>query len=262
MNGSHGKNFARLLRPRKVESLRRGWLCPDEERLAAYADMRLDEAARSRVQSHLADCDYCRSQIAALLHLAAAPVPDVPGELIERAQELPKRESTATFTLSSRWAAIATATACLAFAAAVWLRRPDVPTLPQRPSAEPRVESPSPPPVPPPITHATKPRAVRNGSKSSLRPRLLAPREGSAVVREGLEFRWTEVRGSLFYEIRLMTEEGDLIWEGRSESTSLSIPSGVQLLPRVRYYVSVRAYLQYGKTSRSPVVGFSILEKK
>ncbi|HLF55315.1 MAG TPA: zf-HC2 domain-containing protein, partial [Thermoanaerobaculia bacterium] len=38
--------------------------CPDEHRLAAYAERRLPGAERSLLESHLADCGSCLGQVA------------------------------------------------------------------------------------------------------------------------------------------------------------------------------------------------------
>jgi hypothetical protein len=106
------------------------------------------------------------------------------------------------------------------------------------------------------------PRVVRNEQRASVALRLLFPREGTIVSRESFDFRWTEVRGSLFYEIRLMTAEGDLVWEGRIEGTQTRVPANVQLVPGGKYFVSVRAYLPEGKTLPAAVVGFRVAENR
>ena len=75
---------------------------------------------------------------------------------------------------------------------------------------------------------------------------------------DGLEVRWRGVPGSLFYEVHLVTADGSVVWEGRTEATEATLPAGVHLVPGQKYYVWVRAYLSEGKTLKSPAAGFSV----
>ncbi len=63
---------------------------------------------------------------------------------------------------------------------------------------------------------------------------------------------------SLFYEIRVVTAEGDLVWRERIEGSRVQFPAGVQLVKGQKYFVWVRAYLPEGKTAKSAVVGFNV----
>lgn len=85
---------------------------------------------------------------------------------------------------------------------------------------------------------------------------LIFPREGSVLPHSEVEFRWKSVRGSHFYEIRVVTAEGDVVWEGRVETTRARLPDNIELVPGREYFVSVRAYLPEGKTLKSPTVRF------
>jgi hypothetical protein len=85
---------------------------------------------------------------------------------------------------------------------------------------------------------------------------LLYPREGTAVPLSDVEFRWEDVPGALYYDIRVVTEDGDVIWEGRAEDTEARLPPDVRLTGGQRFFVRVRAWLSEGKTVTSRVVGF------
>jgi hypothetical protein len=82
------------------------------------------------------------------------------------------------------------------------------------------------------------------------------------VRGEGLEIRWRGVPGALGYEIRLVTSEGSLVWEGQTEATEATLPPEVRLEPGRRYYVWVRAHLSEGRTLRSDAFGFSVDERR
>src|SRR2546430_189310 len=83
------EKLKKLWTRRSERRLRRGWRCPDEAQLAAYADSQLGGAARASVEAHLADCDFCRAQVSFLVRAAEADeAPAVPAQLIARAQQL------------------------------------------------------------------------------------------------------------------------------------------------------------------------------
>lgn len=210
-----------------------------------------------RLQGHLAECDYCLSQIAALVRLEGVSMPEnVPPALLARAIELGKTPPSVSAWPAVRWGAVAAATACLAIFATVWMHRPETSPLPspvpvtrpsEIPTAAPRVVA----------APAPTPREVRNGKVAGPSLRLLAPREGSVLARQESDIRWTEVPGSLYSEVRVMTADGDLVWEGRAEGNQTRLPANIPLVPGAKYFVSVRVVLTEGKTVTSPVVGFT-----
>jgi hypothetical protein len=253
------QDLLRLLRPMPTGEGKRGWRCPDDAALAAYAEAHLADDARRRIEAHLADCDFCLNQIVFLLRPQESAMPEVPQGLLARAHELGAKGTEVRWGAEWRWGTAAAAAACAALVAVVWLRQPSPPLLPSPSGPTPSVE------VSPPAAAAAPsapPRVVRNGQKAGAPLRLLFPREGAVVAREGFDFHWTEVRGSLFYEIRLMTGEGDLVWEGRVEGTQAPIPGNVQLVPGGKYFASVRAYLPEGKTLPAAVVGFTVADHR
>jgi len=82
------------------------------------------------------------------------------------------------------------------------------------------------------------------------------------VPGDGLEIRWRGVRDALVYEVRLVTSEGSLVWEGQTEATEATLPADVRLEPGRKYYVWVRAYLSEGRTLKSDAFGFSVDERR
>ena len=66
---------------------------------------------------------------------------------------------------------------------------------------------------------------------------------------------------TVFYDIRILTPEGDLILESKTEDTHLQIADEVRLEPRAKYFVSIRAHLRKGKTVQSSIVSFRISEQ-
>jgi len=251
------KDLISMLKTRKIRRAPRGWLCPDEAQLAAYVDGRSDVQTREHLEQHLADCDFCLGQVGFLARAeAAAVLENVPELLLARAKELAPSAGEAVLKPAWRWAAVAAATACLVLVVA--LRRPHVPapSLPPRPPA-PTVEAPS-PPSGPALEAPGAPETVRRTPKGAVLLTLLFPSDGSILSSKDLEFRWKPVRHSLFYDVRVVTAEGDLLWEGRAEASQARLPDHVHLQPGRKYFVWVRAYLAEGKTLKSAVVGFSV----
>jgi hypothetical protein len=96
--------------------------------------------------------------------------------------------------------------------------------------------------------------------RPAILPDLLFPQEGSGIAPEELKFSWQAVEQSVFYEIRLVTADGSLMWEKRLEATSVRLPADVRVADGRKYFVWVRAYLPEGKTLKSSTVGFTVGE--
>lgn len=246
-----------------ARGIRLRWFCPDEERIAAYVDGRLPPTAREKVERHLARCEPCLNQAAFLLRLeSSGPPPSVPPALLARARAVPAPGWRHMLIPDLRWAALAGATASALLVAVVWLHQPSPIVPPPAPSTAPPAEVASPAPASPapaaaPEVRPSPRRSVRGGGGSPA-PEILVPSEGSVVPSEGLEIRWRGVPGALAYEVRLVTSEGSLVWESRTEATAVPLPQEVRLEPGRRYYVWVHAHLSEGRTVKSPAFGFSV----
>jgi hypothetical protein len=272
------KYLKELLRGRRDQPVRRSWRCPDEMQLAAYVDRKLEDAARESVEAHVADCDFCLNQVSFLVQAADWTDPaGVPTQVLLRARNLVPRKSGSITTWGWRWAAASAAAACLVLLFAfIALRfrtqpavnapsgqliaqqhQPDIAPVPQTTPAIPR-------PVP---THsAEKPTlepvapTIRRGGQDLL-PTVIFPRNGAALRRSELDFRWQPLADTVFYDIRVVTAEGDLILESKTEDTHLRIDDDVPLQPGAKYFVSVRAHLRQGQTVKSAIVSFRISEQ-
>lgn len=251
------KELAAFLHSRARKGQERSWKCPDDERLAAYADHQLEEQARQGLEEHLADCDFCRGQVAFLVRLEGTePVEQVPSQLLTRARELGAKEGYSIWIPTLRWGTAVAATASLALVAALWLGQPEVTVPPPMSPEGPSPETSAPAPLPPALRES--PPSVRSKQLEPVVPELLVPAEGSVVQAGHVEFRWRGMPRSLFYEIRVVTAEGDLVWRERIEGSRVQFPAGVQLVEGQKYFVWVRAYLPEGKTAKSGVVGFNV----
>ena len=230
------------LRARSWRVSRPATSCLDEADLAAFVDGGPAGRARERVVEHLADCESCVSIAANLLRLRGAEVVDVPPDLRRQAlQLLPARHEVRW---RNQWRVALTA-AGLILAVGTWLWHEG--------SLEPArlgQEAPA-------AEETNSLRMYTNGVEPH---RLLTPDDGATVDPGRLDLRWTAVRQGLFYEVQVLSEEGDLVWEGRTEAVEMRLPGDAGLDPGREYFVWVRAYLPDGKTLKSPVVGFHVAQ--
>jgi len=198
--------------------------CLPPERLAAYHDGVLHNGERTAVETHLASCDRCLGQLSAISRAAAGQDAEagVPASLISRADALftpavPSRRS---------WAVPLAAAAMLLLALNLALGPSDDTNNEPGPTATPQ---------------------TRYADHEVVQPRLLAPAEGSVVQPSQQVFQWTEVPGTLFYDVRLVSLDGDLLLQERVDGTRWLIPESLHLKPGQEYFVRIDAYLSDAK---------------
>jgi len=75
-------------------------------------------------------------------------------------------------------------------------------------------------------------------------------------------FRWTAVSNSLYYQLRIVSDEGDLVWQGRVDGTHWVLPAGLSLAPGAEYFVRVDAYLTEAKALNSDYLLFRVGERR
>ena len=263
------------------DTARRGWRCPDETKLAAYVTQDLSGSARKSVEAHVAGCDFCLAQVAFLAQSADwVNVEAVPAHLLSRARRLITREPRKTINLGWRWAVTAAAVACFALffvLVALQLRKqpsvstnagpfiaqvsPEPVASPQLTVAHPSLPSGSARPVSSPKTRLTEAPTVRGTTVDDLLPKLISPRHGAVVKREDLEFQWQPVSEAIFYEVRIMSTEGNLIFEVQTENTILKPGSTATLVPGMKYFATISAHLRQGKAAKSRLVSFKLAEQ-
>lgn len=255
------RNLIRYLRTRPKTGDGRRWGCLDESQIAAYADGRVREREKKRIEAHLADCEFCLSQVAFLVRIEKTEVPgSVPGSLLSQARDMVS--SRAKVALIPAWGRLAAAVVCLAVAVTVSVRysrlrtpssapnHPTGPSLGTPSGAQPASENPP-----------TETAQVRGGTEGTPFA-VVFPAPDSVVSRKDLQFRWEAVRGTLYYEVRLVTAEGDLVWEQKVDGDSVRLPADVKLkLQRShRYFVLIQADLAEGKTIESRAVAFAVAD--
>jgi hypothetical protein len=259
------KNLSKPLKSRKTKTGRRRWGCLDEAQIAAYADHQVAGREKECAEAHLADCDYCLEQVGFLVRTRNAEMAEaVPESLLLRARKLagpignPKGS---TVWIWGKFAG-ATAVACLLVVTAISLRQTQSPTNPGVAPRQNPISQPIQPPAPvAPTVPAERHPEVRGGQNSLLAPKVIFPVVGSAIQANQFEFRWEPISGAREYEVEVLNLEGDLMWKQRVVGSSIRLQSDVGLKAGQKYFVSVRAYLDDGRSVLGTPVSFTVPQR-
>lgn len=266
---------------------RRGWRCPDVSVLAGFADNQLPERTQQSLQHHLASCDWCLSQMAFLVQsedlTTGQPIPPA---LLAKARGLVDAPNSGGSHLGLwgwRWTAVA-ATAALLLVGGFflfWLQRSINSGRPENelvasnePASRPSISAVAPagPESPTPAQAADANAAKHPGRREApiqrdnvvrkgeiaepSGPTIILPAERARVKTHGLTVRWMPASDAIFYELSLMTDEGDLVLNSTTDGTELK--PQVDLKPGGKYFLQVSAHLKNGKTVKAKMVSFTV----
>jgi hypothetical protein len=244
-------NFPAMRSESSKNPLTRRWTCPDDQTIAAYVDNALSQNRKARVEFHVSKCERCRLIIADVVKLQRELELPVPPFEFARKPVLPAVSG------GFRWIwapAAAMALIVLITITISLLRKPQellvlsapTPSVPMIAKAEPL-----------PSRNAPAREILRKPQLPEVLPVILSPLQDSTVEREHLEFNWKPVSRSRYYEISVVTSEGDLLWEEQTEKSALHLPSDV-VLKRGSYFVWITVYLFDGRVARSSPVRFVV----
>jgi hypothetical protein len=237
----------------KDQTMWRRWSCPGDLTIAAYADGALGDCRKAWIGRHLASCQRCRHLVAETVKAQRdTELLGPPEELRWKALELVGRRPA-----SPRWVWVpagALAAVAVLVVAIVVLRKPEQLIMPSLPSsAAPMIAKSE------PAGAARTPVSdiERKPTSAELLPSVIVPHADSIVRRERLEFGWKPVPHSRYYEIRIVTSDGDLVWSGQTEKSKLRPPTDVAVQGG-SYFVWITAYLEDGRVAKSPPVKFGV----
>lgn len=206
--------------------------CPDAAVLAAFSEGGLAEGDRARVAAHVASCDRCLDQVGGLVRLARQTPEAVPAALRERVGALSQGRRAAR-----DWRPFAAAAVvCLSLGGWFYQRATDSPAPASIPAGD----------------------AVRSAPPLSDRPRIVRPSADQRVPAGPLVVAWDGSPQAIGYRVRLMRDDGGLLWEGETPAATLTVPGTAVLPTGTPLYLSVTAVLPDGKTTRAPSVRFVV----
>lgn len=211
--------------------------CPGYQELSAYVDGSLDDAGHQLIEEHLTGCGGCIRLVALSSHQrgseSTTPTPEL---VLAHARRLAASQKPGRVRRFTVWAS----------AAAVLLAL----TLLVQSQRE----------LSPDIEAGATDRTIRTVSPAITPVHVLSPLAGVSVDAGELVFRWTEMPGSLYYDVHIVSEAGNLIWEERVTGTRWTGVDTLALVPGVEYFVRVDAYLSNAKTVSSEHVAFTVSE--
>jgi hypothetical protein len=102
------------------------------------------------------------------------------------------------------------------------------------------------------------PPATRTLASTAAGLQVLSPGAGTAVDAQRLSFRWTEVAGTPYYDVRIVTDAGDVVVRQRVTGTTWRPPAQLKLQPGAEYFVHIDAYPSGDKAVSSNHVPFRV----
>lgn len=220
--------------------------CPEEQEIAEYFDDDLAEAERKRLERHLADCRFCLARVGMLGRLEAVRTDRrIPGAVLATARQMRRGTPARRSGTRAAWATAAVLIVALFTVISQNLKftRESGATPAAAPSAE--VDS----------------RQLRNLSRFGNGLDVLTPNPG-ADVSPGSSMQWSEVTGSLHYDIFILSYAGDVVWTERLADPEWVLLESLKLAEDSTYYLRVDAHLQDGRTVRSKHVAFRLTERQ
>jgi Putative zinc-finger len=229
-----------LLSASPAESSGRGARCPDEHQIAAYVDGTVANAARGELEAHLADCSYCLTLVGLLSREREMPATEPVSYAGVGYADGPTRPEPRIGTRSApRWAAAAVLV--LAMAALVRI------TQPLGPTADPTDGLDAAP-------------TTRSAAATSPGVTVLSPNPGADIDAAQLTVRWTPVPGTRYYDVRVVTDAGDVIAEEQVGGTEWRLSDPAVLQPGGEYFVHVDALIADDKKVSSEHVAFRVTD--
>jgi len=207
--------------------------CPDAASLAALADGALDEPARTAIAEHVAGCEECLDAVEMLVRMASRPVPNLPADLKAAALAIVARPRSIR-----RWQPLAAA-AAIVLSVGGWYVVQQRGTLP-------------------PASTVRSDDRVRSAPSESQAPHVVRPAAGERVRRSAIAIEWRHTQAAIAYRVRIMRDDGQLLWEHETQATTAVIPEATPLPSGVPLYVAATAVMPDGKTTRAPAVMFEI----
>jgi len=213
--------------------------CPDEHEIAGYVDGTLDASACERLQRHAADCGHCLALIGLLSRERASDATElVPEAVLAQAHAAASERTQRRRRFAPQWAAAAAMV--LAVPLLVQIGR----NLERGAEGQGR---------PAPV-------ATRTITANTTELEVLAPAAGTAVDPRRLAVRWSAVAGTPYYDVRIVTDAGDVVIQERVTGTTWRLPMHLELQPGAEYFVHVDAYPSGDKAVSSEHVPFKVVE--
>lgn len=100
--------------------------------------------------------------------------------------------------------------------------------------------------------------AAASSAEALVRIRVESPASGAIVPPDSVAFAWDAVEEGAVYRLTVTDESGEPLWVHETSTTSLRLPSDVELVPGRKYFWFVDVLLADGSTGSTGVVNFQL----
>jgi len=217
--------------------------CLNDRLIAQYFNATLGDEDHRRVQRHIANCDYCQARLGILARLHEENPRYLPGDdLLVAAKQLADGSTTRKLRHTPVWAAAAMVVLALSVAT---LRSTGLDQDRATPShAAEAIEG--------------EMRQTRSIEQVLIKPQLLSPLDGALVDPGELVIRWVDIPGSLFYDLYIMTDNGDLLVNQRVNGIRWAVEQPGLFEAGAEYFVRLEAHMSDARTLSSGHVIFKV----
>ncbi len=222
------KGLTLLLQRSAVGQGARTSFCPDDQEIAGFVDGALNQSGRELIERHLPDCQACVSRVGLLTRLVRDHAAGDRSKVAEIRTRNWKQAA-------PQWAVAASVILAVAYVAGTSQLTADT---------DPAAEY----------------QTTRILGSRLVGPEILAPTSGVIGERDDLIIRWTEVPGTLYYEVHIVSDIGNLVSAERVDRTEWRIGPHLNLESGREYFIRVDAYLTDANPISSQFIPFKLRE--
>ncbi len=202
--------------------------CPDDHEIAGFVEGSLNDVAREHIERHLPDCQSCVSRVGLLTRLVREHAAGDQTKVAESNTRDWKQTA-------PQWAVAASVILAVGYLAGTYNFTADT-------------------------DPATEYQTTRNLDSQITAPEILAPTSGVIGNRDEFVIRWTEVPETLYYEVHIVSDVGNLVTAQRVDGTEWTIGRQLNLESGREYFIRVDAYLTDAKPISSEFIPFRLRE--
>ncbi len=103
---------------------------------------------------------------------------------------------------------------------------------------------------------------ITRESKLENQIKLIEPQNRTTIFNiTELEFKWSEIENITSYNLTLLDSDGTIIWEQKTDQTSLNLPQKVKLETAKTYFWQIEAVFDFNKFILSELTSFTYINK-
>ena len=210
--------------------------CPGDETLASFCEGGLADASHDRVLVHISDCDFCLERVSLVCHLNDLDALNSGTTDLSLAKSWAEKQQKGFKPRPAQaWTALAAAASVILVIGVFLMSEPAGNTMGVSGDLD------------------VRPTRTLGADERSFELNLA---RGQSAVSAAPSVDWPVVPGSLYYRIRIVSDDGDLVWQDQVETTRWNPPGQLTLEAEREYFVKVDAFVSRTRTISSDFVPF------